>query len=129
MVRTPTARKPQVGIWWLVGRTLVAFTQDVDGLATDPVAADADLSHMRVWREVVRRFPSLRGKGYESIPRGRVVKRGTTYLLLVPTAKSASVTLKRRLVSRFRLGEQSARVLADEHYDPPHPPASERSTA
>ena len=110
---------PRVGIWWLVGKTLVAFTETLDRVQVVGGVRDSDLAHADIWPRVVGRYPKLRAKEYESIPRGRVLQHGEVFHILMPKSFAGDQKVIAKLLKRFQLQSHCYHVVADEHYDPP----------
>ena len=112
-------KQPQIGIWWLVGRTLVSFNQDAEKVQAVNGVQDSDLAHIDVWQKVVVRFRKLHNSGYESIPRGRVLKHRENFHIFGPGSVTKDMQLIEKIVTRFRLPSDRCKLFADVHYNPP----------
>jgi len=110
---------PQLGIWWLVGDRLVAFTMPFNEAEESHQMRDASqLEHWRVWEDqMIQRYPNLKGMDYYEIPRGRVTWRRGVFQLLMSTDLSRDEAFVSKLVERFNLSRQTCRVLTDDHYE------------
>src|SRR5690606_29926490 len=112
---------PQVGIYWLIGRNVVAFAEPMESVLTVGAVKDSDFGHDSEWPKVVKRFPGLRGKEYWRVKRGRVLYRvrDDIYVVFGPTVVVNHKEAVDRIARRFHLLAGSYRAIADMHYDPP----------
>ena len=119
--RCQSKEQPRLGIFWLHRRELIRFDQLAAEIPTEGGFKDYRGAHVEHWREVQKRYPELKAQEYETIPRGRVTYSGQedVYSLLLPSAEAKNSKLVARLIAAFGLRKVRARVLADQHYDPP----------
>ncbi len=118
---TPGNEQPRLGIFWLHGQKQILFNQLAVEIAAEGGFKDYPGSHVEQWREVQRKFPGLKAKEYETIPRGRVTYsvEEDVYRILLPSAEAKKARLAARLVDAFGLCKVRVMVLGDEHYDSP----------
>jgi len=118
---TKNAKNPQVGVFWLIARKIIAFSQPLEHVHVVAGAQDSDFGHDPLWPKVVQRFPKLRGKEYWQVPRGRVLYRVKEELFVIfgPARVVSNKRLVAQIAREFNLPIGQYRGIADMHYDPP----------
>ena len=111
---------PCVGIFWLVGRRLIAFTTLTSAVPSMSGYRDYPRGHDEAWHEVQLLIPELHDHEYFYCPRGRVlwVEANSCYRVLGPSALMARHRVVAQIVRRFGLRGSEVTMMADAHYDP-----------
>src|SRR4051794_1847439 len=111
--------EPRVGIFWVVGGEVVAFTEPLGHVGPVNGVRDSDLGHDALWPMVQRRHPRLRCLEYWQVPRGRVLyrEREHRFDLLMPTAEGRDRRLVAAVAERFGLPAGRFIVAWDLHYE------------
>jgi hypothetical protein len=117
------APEPLLGIYWLVGTEVVAFSQPMNEVPSAAGFRDANVGHADLWPRVVARHPELRGLDYFVVPRGRVlyVEDGEIFRLFMPSREAKKKRLIERVIATFALPVAQVQVCQDRHYEPPGP--------
>jgi hypothetical protein len=119
-----TKTEPRIGLFWglpvsnkwrFVGISSPLSQVDaIGGFRTHP------RGHIEVWPHILRRYPELRDRDYEAVPRGRVnwVEEGDQFLLLLDTHLQTRKFIA-KIMQRWHLPEERTRVMSDPHYQTP----------
>ena len=111
------ASAPLVGIFWEYKGEIIDFS--VDARTTSAVAGfrDSPYDHYVAWDQMQKLYPELRDKGYDEIPRGRVIGKpdGAFRLFLSPEEVSNQVLIN-KIMKVFQLPREKTEVVGDEHY-------------
>ena len=115
------SRGPQIGVFWLIGRRIVAFTEPVRRVRAVGGFKDSKLSHHHLWKAVARRRPTLSGREYWERPRSRVLYSVADdhFRVFLPRGHASNNRLVKSIVTRFSLPPAKMKVCFDEHYEPP----------
>ena len=110
-----------VGIFWILGRKVIAFREPAANVPPVNGVADSDLAHDPMWTAIQREHRQLRDKEYWQIPRGRVVHhvQRDRFVVYCPTQMSEDAELIARIRRKVSLPPDRTDVLPDLHYDPP----------
>lgn len=106
-------RQPKVGIFWIIGDQVVAFTEDARTVEMVNGFKDSDLDHYSVW-------PRLKIRGdYTSRPRGRVIYRAKDdkFLVYVPSTLVKDKKTLTRILREFSVPTNKFIVVTDAHYE------------
>ncbi len=108
---------PQVGIVYLVGRTLLIDSTPLAQAGRSGDSAIHERDHISYWAELAKsgRVPN---SDYEEFPRGRVAydtKRGK-FTLLVDKCILRRKSVVRKILSRLRVPPKDTEISTDSHY-------------
>lgn len=114
-------KRPRIGIFWVVGRRIIAFSESVERVRAAGGFKDSRFSHHQMWMAVVQKRRELVGREYWERPRGRVLYSVSDdqYRIFIPAKLGQQRRLIARIVSRFELPAKKVQVCLDEHYEPP----------
>jgi len=105
--------RSKVGIFWFVNNNIVSFDRDV--LAGEK-RADAPYDHMHVWDKMLKGYPSLRGKDYYNVPRGRVtLVDGIFNILIGSDIQNSNIVSK--ICKEYNIPRDRYQVIIDDHYE------------
>lgn len=107
------SRTPKVGIFWVHGKELISFNQEIREV--QPVAGfrDSDYAHYSEWDRL--RIPG----DYTDVPRGRVVQdvKNDRFIVYVPSFLASDKPVLIRIFREFSLPTSKITVTTDAHYE------------
>ena len=105
--------RSKVGIFWIVNNNIVSFDRDV---LSGEKRGDAPYDHMHVWDKMLRGYPSLRGKDYYNVPRGRVtLVDGVFNVLIGEDSNNPGIISK--ILKEYNIPRDRYHVIIDDHYE------------
>lgn len=119
--RERAARVPEVGIWWIIDRKLVADSIPYTEAPEHAGFREGKNDHYAFFATLQRIMPKLRHAEYTDFPRGRVIYDANNGRFLCYGSKkfAASTAQKRRILNEFRLPTNATKFVPDLHYEDP----------
>ena len=111
-----TASRPQVGIFWIIDGDVVPFLTDASTVNPVGIFKDGPYDHYREWDKVARAFPAVARRGYDEVPRGRVIGVKDGFRIFVSPVDAKNQVQIRQIMNAFSLPFGKTEVMADEHY-------------
>ena len=106
----------KLGIFWIDQNNIFALQEAIDSVISIDDVRDIGTGHVDYWATLQRENSQFKDRGYDHIPRGRVLERKKK--IVVYSCKDIIQNYQDLITNSFNLPKEKIEFIVDEHYAP-----------